>query len=52
MISMLEELNWFRLTTSAIGVKMDESVSDEKSSFKGILWPIFCIDINTHSDRK
>ena len=21
-------------------------------SVKGILWPIFCIDINTHSDRK
>ena len=38
--------------TSAIDVKMDESVSDEKSSFKGILRPIFCIDINTHSDRK
>ena len=20
--------------------------------FKGMLWPILCIDINTHSDRK
>ena len=20
--------------------------------FKGMLWPIFCININTHSDRK
>ena len=24
----------------------------EELFFKGMLWPIFCIDINTHSDRE
>ena len=39
LISMLEKLNWFRLTgfvllTGAIDMKMDGSVLEEKSSFK------------------
>ena len=31
---MLEKLNWFCFNTSAIDVKMDGSVLDEKLSFK------------------
>ena len=37
MLSVLEKLNWFCLTsliTGAIDVKMDGSVLEEKSSFK------------------
>ena len=45
LISVLEKLNWFRLTglinnTGASDVKMDESVLEEKSSFK-MLWLTF-----------